>query len=114
MPTIRGDKVRALAVASTRRLDELPNVPTFAEAGYPEFEVNAWYALYAPARTPASIVARLNTELGKILKLPDVNDKLRGFSVRPESGSPEALASFTASEYAKYEKIIKSANIKPD
>ena len=114
MPLLKGDKLRALAVASPTRLPELPNVPTFAESGYPGFEVNAWYALYAPAKTPAAIVNRLSTDLGKVMRSPDVIEKLRGLAVRPNYGTAQELATFTASEYAKYGKIIKTANIKAD
>ncbi len=114
MPLLKGDKLRALAVASPTRLPELPNVPTFAESGYPNFEVNAWYALYAPAKTPAAVVAKLSNDLGKVMRMPDVTEKLRGLAVRPSYGSAQELAAFTASEYAKYGKVIKTANIKPD
>lgn len=114
MPLIKGDKVKALAVASVNRLPELPGVPTFAELGYPSFEVNAWYALYAPAKTPAPVIARLSLELGKLMALPDVNEKLKGLAVKPAYGSPQELANWTQTEYAKYGKVIKAANIKPD
>ena len=114
MPMIRGGKLRPIAVAAPARLAELPNVPTFAEAGYPNFSVNAWYALYAPAQTPAPIVERLSVELGKIMKAGDVIDKLRGFAVTPAYGTPQELAVFTQSEYAKYGKVIKSADIRAD
>ncbi|RZM02199.1 MAG: tripartite tricarboxylate transporter substrate binding protein [Variovorax sp.] len=114
MPMIRGGKLRPIAVAAPARLAELPNVPTFAEAGYPNFSVNAWYALYAPAQTPAPIVERLSVELGKIMKSGDVIDKLKGFAVTPAYGTPQELAAFTQSEYAKYGKVIKSADIRAD
>jgi tripartite-type tricarboxylate transporter receptor subunit TctC len=114
MPLIRGGKLRPIAVAAPTRLAELPNVPTFAEAGYPNFAVNAWYALYAPAQTPAPVIDRLSTELGKIMKMPDVIEKLKGFAVTPAYGTPKELASFTQAEYAKYGKVIKSADIRAD
>ena len=114
MPMIRGDKVRALAVAAPQRLPELPNVPTFAELGYPKFDVNGWYALYAPARTPQPVVARLNAELNKAMALPDVQEKLRGFAVRPAGGTPQDLAKFTQSEYERYGQVIRSAGITAD
>lgn len=114
MPLIKGEKVRPIAVAAPARLPELPNVPTFAEAGYPNFEVNAWYALYAPAKTPKEVVARLSSELGKIMKMADVGDRLKALAVKPSYGSPQELAAFTQTEYAKYGKVIKAANIKPD
>ena len=114
MPLIRGDKTRALAVAASQRLTELPNVPTFAEAGFPNFEVNAWYALYAPAKTPAPIIARLSAELGKAMKSPDVIEKMRFFAVTPKYGTPKELQAFTESEYAKYGKVIKAQDIRAD
>jgi tripartite-type tricarboxylate transporter receptor subunit TctC len=114
MPLIRGGKLRPIAVAAPARLPELPNVPTFAEAGYPNFAVNAWYALYAPAGTPPPVVERLSTELGRLMKSPDVVDKLRGLAVTPAYGTPQELAAFTQTEHAKYGKVIKSADIRAD
>ncbi|WP_394790783.1 Bug family tripartite tricarboxylate transporter substrate binding protein [Rhodoferax sp.] len=114
MPMIKGDKIRAIAVSSPTRLPDLPNVPTFAEAGYPNFEVSGWYALYAPAKTPPDIVARLSADLGKIMQMPDVDSKLKALAVKPAYGTPQELASFTQSEFIKYGKVIKVANIKAD
>lgn len=114
MPLIRSGKLRAIAVAAPARLAELPDVPTFAEAGYPRFEVNAWYALYAPARTPQPVVARLGAELGRVMGLPDVDERLRGFAVRPAYGTPRELEAFTHAEYEKYGGVIRAAGIRPD
>lgn len=114
MPMIKGDKLRPIAVASPTRLAELPNVPTFAEAGYPGFEVSGWYALYAPAKTPADVVARLSADLGKVMSMPEVDTKLRGLAVKPSYGTPLELASFTQSEFSKFGKVIKASNIKAD
>jgi tripartite-type tricarboxylate transporter receptor subunit TctC len=114
MPMIKGDKVRAVAVAAPARLPELPNVPTFAEAGYPNFQVNAWYALYAPARTPKDIVARLSGELTKVLKQPEVVSKLNDLAVRTSPSSPPELASFGQTELDKYGKLIRAGNIRID
>ena len=114
VPMIKGDKVRPLAVAASARMAEYPNVPTFAEAGYPGFEVSAWYALYAPARTPKAVLDRLNAELAAALKNPEVSDKLRNLGVRPLSGSADALASFTKAEYERYGKVMREGNIRID
>jgi len=114
MPMIKGDKVRAIAVSSPTRLPDLPNVPTFAEAGFPGFEVSAWYALYAPAKTPPDVVARLSADLGKVMKMAEVDSKLKGLAVKPSYGSSAELAAFTQSEFTKYGKVIKAANIKAD
>ena len=89
-------------------------MPTFAELGYPKFDVNGWYALYAPARTPQPVLARLNAELNKAMALPDVQEKLKGFAVRPAGGTPQDLAKFTQSEYERYGQVIRSAGITAD
>jgi len=114
MPMIKGDKVRPVAVATAQRMPELPNVPTFAEAGYPNFGVNAWYALYAPAHTPKEIIARLNAELVKVLKQPEVAQKLTDLTVRTQPSTPQELATFTQSELDKYGKLIRAGSIRID
>ena len=111
---IAAGKVRPLAVSSAARLAEYPSVPTFAEAGYPQFTVNGWYALYAPAKTPDSVVARLSSELQKVMKMPEVIEKLRTVGVSPGTGDAQELAKFGPAELEKYRKLIKAANIKAD
>lgn len=113
-PLIKGGKVRALAVAASSRLPELPGVPTFSEAGYPGFEVNAWYALYAPARTGKEVVGRLNASLVAVLKQPDVLEKFGNLGVRTQPGSPQDLARFTQDEWSRYGKVIAANGIRID
>lgn len=113
-PLIKSGKVRALAVATPSRLPELQNVPTFAEAGYPGFEVNAWYALYAPAKTPKDVLARLTASLTQVLKLPEVQEKFSNLGVRTRPGTPQELATFTVEEWTRYGKVIQSAGIRID
>lgn len=113
-PLIKGGKVRPIAVSSKTRLPDFPDVPTFTEAGYPNFSVNGWYALYAPAKTPKAIVDKLSEALQKVLKQAEVVEKLRGVGVTPASGVGEELAKYGPSELAKYGKLIKEANIKAD
>lgn len=113
-PLIKGGKVRPIAVSGPSRLPDFPNVPTFAESGYPNFAVNGWYALYAPAKTPKDITNRLSAELQKVLKMPDVIEKLRGVGVTPGTGDAQELAKYAPSELEKYRKLIKDANIKAD
>ncbi|SDI63540.1 Bug family tripartite tricarboxylate transporter substrate binding protein [Propionivibrio dicarboxylicus] len=113
-PLIKGGKVRPIAVSSKTRMADFPDVPTFAESGYPDFTVNGWYALYAPAKTPKAIVDRLSVELQKVLKQPEVIEKLRGVGVAPASGVASELAKYGPDEFAKYTKLIKDANIKAD
>ena len=111
---IKGNKVRPIAVSSKTRLPDFPDVPTLTEAGYPDFSVNGWYALYAPAKTPAPIVEKLSLELQKVLKLPEVIEKLRGVGVTPGTGKADELAKYAPAELEKYRKLIKDANIKAD
>ncbi|MGU3626588.1 Bug family tripartite tricarboxylate transporter substrate binding protein [Comamonas sp. Tr-654] len=114
MPLLRGGKVRALAVGSTTRLPELPNVPTFAEAGYPQFEFSAWYALFAPSKTSADVSAKLSGALAKALKQPEVVSKLRDLGVTPGSGDATELRAFVPREYQRVGGLIKTAKIKAD
>jgi len=114
MPLIKGGKVRALAVATPTRLPDLPNVPTFAEAGYPQFQFSAWYALFAPANTPKDVTAKLTDALGKALKQPVVIKKLNDVGVTVVEPDPAALAKFLPVEYERIGSLIKNAKIKAD
>ena len=111
---IKGGKLRPLAVTTAQRSAELPNVPTLAEAGVPGFEMSTWYGLYVTAGTPRDIVARLQAETAKILKLPDVQAKLKGLGGEPGNVSPEQFAAINKAEYERFGKLIKDANIKID
>lgn len=114
MPLIKGGKVRPLAVSMPQRLPDLPNVPTFAEAGFPSFQFTAWYGLFAPAKTPKDVVAKLSNALQTVLKQPEVIEKLRNVGVSPSSGDSAELARLVPIEYERIGKLIKTANIKAD
>ncbi len=114
MPLIRGGKVRPLAVSMPQRLPDLPNVPTFAEAGFPGFQFTAWYGLFVPAKTPKDIVAKLSGALQAVLKQPEVVEKLRSVGVSPASGDAAELTKLVPLEYERIGKLIKQANIKAD
>lgn len=111
---IKGGKLKPLAVTTAQRSAELPNVPTLAEAGVPGFEMSTWYGLYVTAGTPRAVVERLQAETAKILKLPDVQAKLRGLGGEPGNVSPDQFAAFNKAEYERFGKLIKDANIKID
>jgi len=113
-PFIESGKVRALAVTSAKRLPSLPNVPTMAEAGVPGYEVVSWQAMFAPAGTPPAIVERLHAEVAKILKQPDVQERLAKLGVEPSGMPPQQFAAFQAAEIAKWAKVVKAANVKVD
>jgi len=114
MPLIKGGKVRPLAVGLPARSPDLANVPTFAEAGFPEFQFTAWYGLFAPAKTPKDVVGKLSAALATALKSPEVIDKLRGVGVATASGDAAELARLVPVEYERIGKLIKAANIKAD
>src|SRR5688572_32053244 len=114
MPHVRGGKLRALALSATKRSAEYPELPTFAEAGLPQYDTNAWYSMHAPAGTPPEIVRRLNTELVAILRDPDILARFKQLSTDPVGNSPEDFAAFVRAELDKYARIIKAAGIKLD
>jgi len=114
MPLIKSGKVRPLAVSMPQRLPDLPNVPTFAEAGYPSFKFTARYGLFVPAKTPKDVVAKLSGALQTALKQPEVIEKLRSVGVSPASGEAAELAKLVPLEHERIGKLIKQANIKAD
>ena len=114
VPLLKSGKVRALAVGAPARLPDFPNVPTFAEAGFPQFDFSAWYAVFAPAKTPRDVVAKLSGALSTALKNPDVISKLSNTGVTPANGDAAALAKFLPGEFERIGRLIRTANIKPD
>ncbi|MGV0984915.1 MAG: Bug family tripartite tricarboxylate transporter substrate binding protein [Limnohabitans sp.] len=114
VPLLKSGKVRALAVGAPARLADFPNIPTFAEAGYPQFDFSAWYAVFAPAKTPKDVVTKLSSALSTALKNPDVVAKLAGVGVTPANGDAATLAKFLPGEHERIGRLIRTANIKPD
>jgi tripartite-type tricarboxylate transporter receptor subunit TctC len=114
IPHIKSGKLRPLAVSSAQRVAVLPDVPTMAEAGLPGFETGTWYGVVAPAGTPAPVVDKLNREIGRIMALPDVAEKLAGMGLLAAPMTPAGFGDFIKSEIATYARIIKAANIKLD
>ena len=114
LPHIKSGKVRALAVTSAKRSAALPDVPTMQEAGVPGFDVASWQALYAPAGTPAAIVTRLNTEVEKVIATPEVKARMEGLGLEHSPNTPEQFADFGRREIAKWTKIVKDGNVKPE
>jgi tripartite-type tricarboxylate transporter receptor subunit TctC len=114
MPHIRSGRFRPLAVTSPQRSAELPNVPTIAELGYPAAEMTTWYGLFVTGGTPKPIVDKLHAELARILKLPDVQSKLKGLGGEPGSLSIDQFAEMNRKEYERFGALIKAANIKAE
>jgi tripartite-type tricarboxylate transporter receptor subunit TctC len=110
-PQIKAGKLRALAITSARRSPVAPELPTVAEAGFPGFEVIGWFGWLAPAATPRAIVNRLNAELVRALKLPEVRERLISQSTEPVGNTPQEFATFMKSEHEKWARVIRQANI---
>jgi len=106
------DKLKLFAVTSERRLAALPNVPTFAELGYPEVVAYVWSGLVAPAGTPADIVAALSSEIGRILKMPDVREKLMATDQEPVGSSPAEFAEFMRQDRQRWGAAIAASGFK--
>ena len=113
-PQVKAGKMRALAVSSPKRLKELPEVPTVAEAGYGDTMVLPWYGIVAPAGTPKDIVSRLNSEINKALQSPDVIERLERINTQIFGGSAEEMDNLIKSEYERWGKLVKARGIKAD
>jgi tripartite-type tricarboxylate transporter receptor subunit TctC len=107
-------KVRAIAVAGSRRFAELPQVPTIAEAGVPGYSVNTWYGLYAPAGTPPEILHRLHAEARRALSDPEVKARLAKLGNEPVASAPEEFVAFLRAEIAKWTKVARASDIRVD
>lgn len=114
LPLVREGKLRALAVTSLQRSPAVPEIPTVAEAGYPDFEATNWYGLFVPAGTSASIVHRLHAATSRALERADVRSKLTGLGMQVIGSSPDEFATMIKADMQKWSKVIDAAHIKPD
>jgi tripartite-type tricarboxylate transporter receptor subunit TctC len=114
LPHVNAGKLKALGVTSTTRSSFLPSVPTVAEAGVAGYEAAGWNGLFAPAKTPAAIVAKINSDVVKALNMPDVRDKLVSMGATPVGNSPEQFAAFIKQETARWGKVIRDNNVRAD
>ena len=112
MAFIKGGKVKPLAVMSPKRTPELPDVPTMAEAGLPGVEMTTWYGLFVTAGTPKAVVDRIFAETAKALQQPDVQKRLLGLGGEPGNVSQAEFAALVKSDYDRFGKLIKDANVK--
>ena len=112
MGQIKAGKFKPLAVTTAQRSSELPNVPTLAEAGINGFEMSTWYGVFVTTGTPPDVVSKLQAELARILKLPDVQAKLKGLGGEPGNMSIEQFTNLNRQEFERFGKLIRQANIK--
>jgi tripartite-type tricarboxylate transporter receptor subunit TctC len=111
---ILAGKLRPLAIAGGERIRLLPDIPTFAEIGYPGMNISLWYGVVAPAGTPQAIVQRLNVELVKILAMDDIRESFAKQATEPAGGTPEQFDAFMRAESDRWGKVIRAANVKPE
>lgn len=114
LPQIKAGKVRPLAVTSRTRFAELPDLPTVAESGYPSYEFVVWYAFIAPASTPAPLVARLNSEINKVLRDPEIKSRFAAMGANLTESTPAECANFVRAEYTQWGKLFTDLGIKPE
>lgn len=112
LPLVREGKLRAIGVTSAKRSAAAPDIPTLAEAGLPGFDAVSWFAMFAPANTPAPVVNKLQAEISKILKSPDISKKLLDLGLDPSGSTPAELAAYQKSEIAKWSKVVKDSGAK--
>jgi tripartite-type tricarboxylate transporter receptor subunit TctC len=113
-PQVKAGRLRALAVTTAQRAQAMPELPTVAESGYRGFEASPWYGVLAPAGTPAAIVARLNTEITRVLQTPDIKARLTTDGVEIRGGSPEQFAALIKNELSKWAKVVNDSGAKVD
>ncbi len=111
---VRAGKVRALGMTSRERSPSMPEVPTVAESGVPGFEATAWFTIAAPAKVPAEIIRKLNTDMNAFLKAPEMQQRWVDMGVVPMGGSPADAEKFFVTEREKWNKVIKAAAIRGD
>lgn len=111
LPLIKQNKVRPIVVLSEKRVANLPDVPTSTEAGYPDFKMSIWYAMFAPANTPREIINKLTSEAQKALDSKELRATLDSQSINPWYGTPEQLGALLKAEIPRYATIVKSAGI---
>ncbi|MEK8049422.1 tripartite tricarboxylate transporter substrate binding protein [Ideonella sp. DXS22W] len=114
LPHVQGGKLRAVAITSPQRSPLLPEVPTLAESGYAGFDVQSWFGLAAPAGTPRAVIDRLNTELNKLVAMPEVARRLAEMGATPATGTPEQMRAFAAAEQRRWQAVVKQSGARAD
>jgi tripartite-type tricarboxylate transporter receptor subunit TctC len=114
LPHIKAGRLRALAVSSAARIAALPDVPTFAEAGFPGVEDYTWIGVFLPAGTPAAVTQRLNEAINQALKAPDMRERLETLAFEPVGGTSQQFSAYVKTEIAKWGKVVREGNIKAE
>jgi tripartite-type tricarboxylate transporter receptor subunit TctC len=110
-PHVRSGKARALVVTGVKRAKVLPDVPTVSESGLPDYEARAWFAVFAPAKTPRAIIARLHGDIAAVLAMPSVEKSLNDLGVEVTPAGPDELGALVQSEIRKWNAVVEKAGI---
>jgi tripartite-type tricarboxylate transporter receptor subunit TctC len=113
-PQVANGNARMLAVMSADRAPAFPDVPTMRDLGYPNFAVETWYGVFAPAGTPAPIVSKLSAELNAILQQPDIQAQLARQGMIPVGGAPERLGTYVKEDLARWKRVVIETGLKPE
>jgi tripartite-type tricarboxylate transporter receptor subunit TctC len=114
LPYVQAGKLRALAMTGTERSPALPDTPTVAESGYPNFAAESWTGVSGPPKMPAAVVARLNAEIVKAVQTPEVTEKLSGLGLTPVLYTPRQMTDFVAAEVEKWGRAVKASGAQVD
>ncbi len=111
MPQVKNNRLRAIAVSTKERSPFAPDLPTVSEAGVPGFDASQWWGMFAPAKVPGDVIAKLNTDVNRLLALDDMKSKLANEGAQPVLQSPEAFTKFVHAEIAKWRKVVAESNM---
>ena len=114
LPHAQSGRLRALATTGSKRSSAAPDLPTMVEAGVAGYEAVNWFGVAVHAKTPPAVIAKLSQDIGRVLRLPDVSERLLVQGMEPTSSAPEEFAAYIRSETAKWAKVVKAAGVKPD
>ena len=114
LPQVKTGRLRPIAATGSTRSKLLPDLPTVAEAGLPGFSASGWYGMMAPMALAKDIIVRLNADITRVLRMPDIADRLNSMAAEPAPGTPEQFGVFVRSEIDKWAKVVKAANMKAD
>ena len=114
LPQVKAGRLRPIAAAAMQRSKLMPDLPTVAESGLPGYSASGWYGLLAPVATPKDIIIKLNADVTRVLRMPDIADRLNNLAAEPAPGTPEQFGAFIRAETNKWAKVIKAANMKAE
>ena len=114
VPHLNSGRLRGLAVTTIERVPELPSLPTIAESGYPEYEINSWQGMFAPRGTPGALIVRLNRDIASALKSADVRERFSVLGAQPVGNSPEQFEKHVKAEIAKWARVVRDTHMSLD